>query len=322
MPNQVIMELNNNNIKQIIKGIDFDKLKAHPNILIAAEFWDEDRFDAAKTCYKFMRMVDDLIDDRKAAAEAFSCLEKEAYTNRINDWMECLHGIANGNPFILEVIEALDKYQISISYFNTFAKSMLYDINHDGFDTFDDFLEYAEGASNGPASVFVHLCALKRINGTFILPELNISDVSRPCAIFSYLVHIIRDFEKDQKSNLNYFALDILTKHDLTPEDLKRIAAEGIIPQNFRNMIAEYVSIIEKYRMETERTLDRIAPYFEPEYLFSLRLIFDLYLQIFERIDIENGNFTQEELVPTIDEVKRRVYRMTSRMTSCHQKEA
>ena len=53
-----------------------------------------------------------------------------------------------------------------------------------------------------------------------------ISDVARPCAIFSYLVHIIRDFRKDQLNNLNYFAVDILEKHGLTAENLRRDRAD------------------------------------------------------------------------------------------------
>ena len=47
-------------------SINFEQIKDHPNILIAANFWDEDRYQAAKTCYKFMRAIDDLIDNHKA----------------------------------------------------------------------------------------------------------------------------------------------------------------------------------------------------------------------------------------------------------------
>ena len=31
--------------------LDFHKIIDHPNILIAANFWDEDRYCAAKSCY-------------------------------------------------------------------------------------------------------------------------------------------------------------------------------------------------------------------------------------------------------------------------------
>ena len=50
----------------IFNQLDFEKIIDHPNILIAANFWDEDRFLAAKTCYKFMRAIDDLIDNYKS----------------------------------------------------------------------------------------------------------------------------------------------------------------------------------------------------------------------------------------------------------------
>ncbi|MDO9040372.1 MAG: hypothetical protein Q7U65_03260, partial [Bacteroidota bacterium] len=50
---------------QIFDSIDFEKIVDHPNILIAAHFWDKERYQAAKNCYKFMRAIDDLIDDYK-----------------------------------------------------------------------------------------------------------------------------------------------------------------------------------------------------------------------------------------------------------------
>jgi hypothetical protein len=45
----------------------------------------------------------------------------------------------------------------------------------------------------------------------------------------------------------------------------------------------------------------------EPRYMLSLRIIFHLYLQIYDRIDPEKGKFTATELNPTPDEVKERV---------------
>ena len=43
---------------EIFHSIDFHKIIDHPNILIAANFWEEERFCAAKICYKFMRAID------------------------------------------------------------------------------------------------------------------------------------------------------------------------------------------------------------------------------------------------------------------------
>ena len=50
----------------LFETIDFEKIIDHPNILIAANFWDEERYQAARICYRFMRTLDDLIDNHKA----------------------------------------------------------------------------------------------------------------------------------------------------------------------------------------------------------------------------------------------------------------
>jgi phytoene/squalene synthetase len=134
-----------------------------------------------------------------------------------------------------------------------------------------------------------------------------ISDVARPCAIFSYLVHIIRDFQKDQFNNLNYFAQDILEKHGLTAEQLKLIATGGEIPDGFRGVISEYKIQAEKYKVETEKMLKSLEGKLEPRDMLSLKIIYHLYLQIYNRIDPDHGRFTMAELNPTPDEVKESV---------------
>jgi len=53
--------------------------------------------------------------------------------------------------------------------------------------------------------------------------------------------------------------------------------------------------------------MQEIIPMLEPRSQLSLNIIFDLYLMVFERIDIEHGSFTTEELNPTPEEIKERV---------------
>jgi len=306
------MNTDNQNITHIVDQIDFQNIQKHPNILIAAHFWEKDRFDAAKTCYKFMRRIDDMIDDRKALTITLSCMDKQLFTDQVTRWISCLQGQDSNDPFLDEVLETITKFRIPLLYFHNFAKSMMHDIHHNGFETFEQFLAYSEGASNGPASVFVHLCCLDRQNGHYIQNFPDISNMARPCALFSYIVHIIRDFRKDQLDHLNYFAADMLEKHDLSKGDLEQIAAGGEITGNFRDMIREYKGIADTYRVETQKAVERLESQIPPRYIFSLKLIFDLYLQIFERIDPENGLFTSEELIPEPEEVKARVFHCLS----------
>lgn len=292
------------NPSDIIAQIDFNKINKHPNILIAASFWEEERYQAAKICYQFMRKIDDLVDDRKADLESLSDCEKQIYTDQVNEWITCLNGKALENPFFDKVAQTVNDYQIPIHLFHIFAKSMIYDINHAGFDTFEDFISYAEGASVAPAAVFVHLCCLNREIEEYVYPRMDLMEIARPCAIFSYLVHIIRDFQIDQQNNLNYFANDILQKYDLKPEDLKRMANGSPIDENFRKVIALYKEYADQYRLETEKAIEKLSPYLSERYLLSLKIIYNLYLQVYNRIDIKNGTFTAQELNPTHQEIK------------------
>ncbi len=300
-------------IKETLGKIDFHHANDHPNILIAARFWDDDRYQAARTVYRFMRYIDDMIDDRKALATALTCMEKKLYADQINAWIDCLALDQSLDPFSREVTATIRRFRIPLHFFYNFARSMVYDISNDGFRTFAEFTDYAEGASNGPASVFVHLCCLEELHGEYVTPGFNISDIARPCALFSYLVHIIRDFQKDQQNNLNYFALDILARHGLTPEELRQAAREARIPDAFREVIREYLSIAGKYKADTEKVLESLEGRLQKRYMLSLWIIFHLYLKIFERIDPDKGTFTTAELNPSPEEVKQSVLELIQR---------
>jgi phytoene/squalene synthetase len=297
------------NYLTVFNGLNFEKIKDHPNILIAANFWEEDRYNAAKTCYKFMRAIDDLIDNYKADHEIIAENEKRRFMTEVNNWINGVKDKTNNNPMHKELIETLDKFQIPILAMEAFAKSMIYDIHHDGFNTLQKFLEYTEGASIAPASIFVHLCGIKSWNGHYSAPSYDVKKAASPCATFSYLVHIIRDFQKDQTNNLNYFADDLILKNSLTKQDLRKIAFEGVIKKGFRDLMWEYYVLADKYRRETYDMIEEISPFLEPRYQLSLEIIFNLYQMVFERIDVENGKFTALELNPTSDEIKERVFR-------------
>jgi len=291
------------NIEPLINGIDIKKIDKHPNILIAASFWEEERYHAAKVCYRFMREIDDLVDDRKSSEKKISCMEKQLLSEKINSWIKCLDNNANSDPAIQELINTIDTYKIPLAYFHNFAMAMQYDINNNSFQSFESFIEYAEGASVAPAAIFVHLCCLQKENGSFGISPIDILEVARPCAIFSYLVHVIRDFQKDQKENLNYFAIDVLKNNKLRPEDLKEIASSGNIPSEFRQVIAYYKDKAEEYRLQSIQQIERLQSMVNGRYMKSLVIIYQLYLSVYNRIDVENGSFTTEELTPTNEEI-------------------
>jgi phytoene/squalene synthetase len=298
----------------LFESIDFEKIIDHPNILIAANFWDEERYQAARTCYRFMRTLDDLIDNHKAEHNGIAVEEKERFKENINQWMGMLREGKDLSPFSIGLTETIERFRIPLWALESFAESMLYDINNDGFATIGDFVQYAGGASVAPASIFVHLAGLQGNDGVYTDPPFNVRRTASPCAMFSYFVHIIRDFRKDQLNNLSYFADDTINRYNLTRADLKNIAQGGPVSDGFREMMGEYYMITDGYRISTLKVINDVCPLLEPRYRLSLEIIFDLYMMVFERIDPERGSFSTEELNPTPEETRERVRRVIERL--------
>lgn len=287
--------------------VDFEKILTNPILDISARFWDSDRYDAFKTCYRSMRLIDDLVDDRKSSKKKISKIELIQMKRVMAKWMKAMKKGDSSDPFRDELIKTLDKFKIPFWPWERLQKAMIYDLEHDGFGSLLVFLRYSEGAAISPASIFMHLCGINRTGDIYSSPKFDIRLAARPLALFSYFVHIIRDFQKDQLANLNYYADDKLKQYDLSREDLYNVAEGKLISSSFRNLMADYVSITDYYRLRARKVLDNTIPLLEPKYQLSLEMIYSLYYQIFERINIESGNFSEGELNPDPNEIKNRI---------------
>ncbi len=271
---------------------------------IAAHLWEKDRYHAARTCYGFMRTIDDLVDNRKAVSLIIPEVERQQISARITTILGAVKGDISGDHGQMQLLKTLKTYLIPVKPWQSFVTSMLHDLHNNGFPTLKAFLDYAEGACVAPASIFLHFCGITRHNGGYHTPGFDITEAARPIAIFSYLVHIIRDFRKDRNNNLNYFADDMIAANKLCHEDLKQVANGNEISPGFRDLIAEYCKLIEQYRLKARESIDSISTFLEPRYHLSLEIVFNLYIQIADRIDVENGTFSSEELNPSPQEVK------------------
>jgi phytoene/squalene synthetase len=302
-----------NLFKDIFESIDFEKVTHHPNILIAAHFWEPGRYQAARNCYKFMRAIDDLIDNYKSEHISITPENQSQFEADVYRWINTVIETTNEIPSHRELIDTMRQFCIPFWPLEAFAKSMIYDIYHDGFTTLQSFIDYAGGASVAPASIFVHLAGLSQKDGKYIPPMFDVKEAATPCAIFSYMVHIIRDFQKDHLNHLNYFPDDLINKYDLDRQQLLHLAKGGQITDGFRQMIREWYDVANIYRQRTHEMISRIKPLVEPRSQLSLEIIFDLYIMVFERIDIDRGTFTSEELNPTWQEIKERVRQVIER---------
>jgi phytoene synthase len=286
------------------RHVDFSQVLTNPILDIAARVWDEERYGAFKVCYRTMRRIDDLIDHRKETAESISEAEADHFRRMILDWLEAVRSGDRSDPFQNEFLQVLERFAIPFWPWERLYVSMVYDLKHDGYKSLLTFLRYAEGAAIAPASVFMHLCGVEESDGRYRTPRFDIRRNARPLALFSYVVHIIRDFQKDQLNNLNYFADNMLIEFGLTRPMLREIAEGNPISSSFRRLMASYVSIARYYQRKARRMLDSVFPSLQPRYQLSLEIIYHLYAQVLEKVDLERGGFTAEELNPSPVEVQ------------------
>ncbi|MFX0097230.1 MAG: squalene/phytoene synthase family protein [Candidatus Hodarchaeota archaeon] len=301
------MKDQNANQFDFVRKPNYQQLLTNPIMDIAARFWEDERYEAGKVCYQSMRVIDDLIDNCKAATPRILEIEKQKLVVTVNDWVKAINSHMPCDFVQKQLIETITRFQIPMWPWQRFAKSMIYDIHHYGFRTFPIFLQYAEGAAVAPAAIFMHLCGTVKDNDHYGAPRFDIRKAARPIALFAYLVHIIRDFQKDQNSNLNYFADDLISENELSPLMLREIADGNEINTGFRNLMERYYALTEDYSRKARRTIDKIGDHLQPRYRLSLEIVYNLYRLIFERIDVSNGRFTTRELTPSPEEVKNRI---------------
>ncbi|HSK09706.1 MAG TPA: squalene/phytoene synthase family protein [Vicinamibacterales bacterium] len=281
-----------------------ETLGGAPILELAARLWEPDRYEAFRACYRAMRLVDDLVDDSRSGGRLACETEKAAIRREV---VRCM--LDDGDPglHIVHLREVRERFAIPRWPWERWTRAMLYDVDHDGFPSFREYLRYAEGAAVAPGAIFLHLCGLRRENGGYRPPAFDIRRTARPLAIFCYLVHIMRDFRTDQLEDLNYFPDRLLAVHGLTRRDLRAIARSGEIPPAFRRLLGEYRAIAGFYGRRARAAVDGVADLLGDRYRASLEVVYALYHQVFERIRPHTGALTAEEFLPTGDEMRLRL---------------
>jgi phytoene/squalene synthetase len=301
------MTAQSNTSLDFARDLDFSQILTNPILDIAARFWDDDRYQAFRVTYRSMRRIDDLVDNRKTEIGKLPIDDIRVIGREIDTWLSSVREEITDDVFTCEFLDVLKRFAIPLWPWERLGSAMVYDLQHDGFTSFRAFLRYTEGAAIAPASVFTHLCGVRPRDNGYQPPVYDIRKAARSLAVFSYLVHIIRDFQEDQLNRLTYFADDLLRAHHLTAGDLRKAAETGKADASLRALMRQYVGFAEYYRARARQTLDGLAPLLEPRYQLSLEVIYGLYLQIFECFDPDTGNFTTQETNPQPAQLQARI---------------
>lgn len=287
--------------------VDFSQILTNPILDIAARVWENDRYQAFRVCYRSMRVVDDLVDNRKSEPGELTRDESSELEKTLLDWSERLEQHRFEDPFGQTLLATIDRFAIPVWPWRRLCRAMIYDLHHDGFPTLPAFLRYTEGAAIAPASIFTHLCGVVPADNGYQPPAYDIRWGARDLAVFSYLVHILRDFEKDLQAGLYYFADEQIHRAGTSRTELRSVALGAEPSAPVRRLVAEYQRIARWYQNRARRTVDNLRPRLTPQYQLSLEIIYQLYSQILERIDPLHGEFTAGATNPSPEAVQHRL---------------
>ncbi|HWR82298.1 MAG TPA: squalene/phytoene synthase family protein [Candidatus Deferrimicrobium sp.] len=285
--------------------VEFGEILTTPILDIAARFWDNERYEAFKVCYRSMRIIDDAVDDRKAAG-AIPVPQRREVRRLIEQWTASLKRQQPRDSFQKDLIAVMSKFGIPVWPWERLAQAMIYDLDHDGFATFKTFRQYCGGAAIAPASVFMHLCGVVERDHGYDPPRFDIRAAAASLAMFSYLVHLIRDFAKDYKNNLVYFSRDLLDEHRVSIAEIDA-AVSGTISPSFRGLLKHYLSLAESYRRRARYKIDQLSPRLGERYRLSLEIVYSLYLQTMERFEPIPDHFSPDAWSPGPEEIQQRI---------------
>lgn len=274
--------------------------------LTSCFFADRERYKAFCAYYALMRIVDDRIDglpDRAGLSERDRIREHEV----VSAWETAVRGCCEGRDpplallrrcghadaaALLEAFAAsLPVYPAPLYLWESFFRSMHWDLDHDRFDSWRDFLAYTEGASVSPTTIYLALLA-SRPNPPFHVPSLpagfNLRKCGQELGTFAYLGHIVRDMAEDLgtgRRGLVYLTREDMTAHGVTEHELRRELEKGSAGIAIRGLVADLVGRARDYLREGRKSMVPLRGAIDEDCTFVLELIVTMYDRLLDKIE-------------------------------------
>jgi phytoene synthase len=268
--------------------------KKNPFLYHVSKFFhDKTKFNAFCSSYASMRILDDYIDNIKNR-NRLSLDERNFYLAEVNRWegliIDCRNGKTNENPILLALSDTFQNFDLPLTPWNNLANAMRWDVEKSGFSTFNDFLEYCEGAAIAPATVFMHLLMAKS-DGTKYVCSSNSGDpyiYAKNLAIFCYLTHILRDISRDLQSEEKgfiYLPAKDLKDFKIQEDDLWEFKYRQSINGSFEKLMKHQLGRANYYKEQGETLLKELYHKLDTDCSFILSLLVDLYRKTLEKIE-------------------------------------
>jgi phytoene synthase len=269
-------------------------------------FADRKKYRAFCAFYAVMRAVDDRIDelpsridlsveDRRAEHDVVGAWEDgvaACYGDRSPDeatLTRCAHPRA---PELLDAVRSsLRLFRVPAGLWDNFFRAMRRDIDRSRFATWEEFLQYTEGASVAPTTIYLFLIASQRVGtqGRFQPPDsFDLLRCGHHLGVFAYLGHIVRDLAEDLgtgREGLLYFAEEDMSAHNVTEDRLFSDLAVREASTETRTLVADLLGRAREHLANGRALLTGAESWLEPDCRFILETIITIYERVIERIE-------------------------------------
>jgi phytoene/squalene synthetase len=283
--------------------------KDYNNLYISSSFFkDRMKYKAFCAFYAVMRIVDDRIDNLPLSTKQNEeTLKKELVV--VDSWeqvvISCQQGIypistqlescnfTETSEVCESLIESFRNFYVPIELWTNFFDAMRSDLVAGEFKCWSGFLEYAEGATVAPTTIYLLLIVsrLSKSKNSYEIPiEFDLFTCGRYLGIFAYLAHIIRDLVKDIKAESTRICItdEDMAIHGLSIDQIKRDVIKHHATPQTRNLVKDLLLRAKNYHAKGSALAEGIKDFIESDCQFILELIIKIYEHIILKIESQD----------------------------------
>jgi phytoene synthase len=234
---------------------------------LATRFLPRSKRPFVHALYGFARFADEIVDDLNSPlSESERAAKFKAWSsNTLKD----LHRNQSDDPILKALLYTINRFELDLSYFEAFLKSMEMDLTVTRYSNFTDLMEYVYGSAN--------VIGLQMVP---ILGTSNIIEANRAAeklgAAFQ-LANFIRDVGEDLDRGRIYLPLDELNKFGVTEEML----AKRITTPEIRAALEFQIARVRKLQSEADAGIKYLFPESRP----CIRAASELYCGIVDEVE-------------------------------------
>ena len=283
--------------------------KDRSNLYIVSQFFaDRARYDAFIAMYAVMRLIDDRVDNITDKA-CLSPAARQALLLELDEWERRIRAAYQGNAsgsIDIALACAVTTFPVPLHLWLSFVDAMRFDVRKSRFDDFNEFLDYGEGATVAPTSIYVYLLtSRKQPDGVYRVVDFDVIGCGRELGRFAYVAHVLRDVREDLQvgqTGLVYLSIADLAAHQLTEHDLRALV-DNIAPEStlirWRRLVHAICARAQHMRRRGADLARRKWDELPADCSFIFRLIVGTYAELLDRIDADPDRVLRPESVLT-----------------------